>query len=77
MEQIMECLLAKMDIIQAKMEARIEPNSKKFEVLRVTLVSWMDAHHTRTEDNQEKLMAIMEAGHERIEALMDVSQEAA
>jgi hypothetical protein len=29
----------------AKMEARIEANNEKFEVLRSTLVSRMDAHH--------------------------------
>jgi hypothetical protein len=68
MEQMMECLLA-------KMEARIEPNSKKYEILRDTLISWMDAHHARTEANQEELRATVEASHERIEALRDVSQE--
>jgi hypothetical protein len=39
-----------------------------------THVSWINAHHTKTEANHEELMATMNTNHERIEALMDVSQ---
>jgi DUF2075 family protein len=35
----------------AKMEARIEANNQKFEVLRDTLISWLDAHHERVRAN--------------------------
>jgi DNA anti-recombination protein RmuC len=31
----------------AKMEARIKANNEKFEILRDTLVSWIDDHHER------------------------------
>jgi hypothetical protein len=53
---------------QAKMEARIEANNWKFEVLRDTLVSWMDAHHAKTDVNHEEMMAKLDAHHEWMRA---------
>jgi hypothetical protein len=40
-----------------------------------TLISWMDAHHTKTEANHEELMAAMKASHVRIKDPTDVSLE--
>jgi hypothetical protein len=50
MEQMMERLAA----AKEKMEARIDISNEKFEVLRGTLVSWMDIHQDRTEAIQEE-----------------------
>jgi hypothetical protein len=38
-------MLAKMETNQESMDAWIEANNEKFEVLRGTLVSRIDAHH--------------------------------
>jgi hypothetical protein len=46
--------LEEMKTMQERMEAKIEVNSEKFEVLRSTLVSRMDIHQTRTEVMQGK-----------------------
>jgi hypothetical protein len=51
-------MLEKADINQemltARLEAKIEPSNDKFEVLRGTLVSWMDIHQARTETTNER-----------------------
>jgi alpha-galactosidase/6-phospho-beta-glucosidase family protein len=64
----------KMDTTQEKKKAKIRANNK-FEVFQRTLISHMDAHHTKTEANHEKLKPAREASHEMIEALMDVRQD--
>jgi hypothetical protein len=65
---------AKMDANQQKMEARLEANNKKFEVLQSTLstlVSWMDIHQARREAVQEEIIAKMDAHQERLGASMN------
>jgi hypothetical protein len=66
---------AKTDANLREMKAEIRANNEKFEALRGTLVSRMDAHHAETDANHEELMATMKASHERNKALMDVSLE--
>jgi hypothetical protein len=56
----------------ARLEVKIKANNEKYETLRGTPLSQMDAHHAKTEANHE-LMATMRASHERINTLMDVS----
>jgi hypothetical protein len=53
---------------QAKIEARIEASNEKFEFLQGTLLSWMDAHHAKTEANHEEMMTKLDAHHERMTA---------
>jgi hypothetical protein len=53
-----------MKVVQERMEAKIEDNGEKFEVLRGTLVFWMDIHQARAEANQERLEAKVEANLE-------------
>jgi hypothetical protein len=48
----------KMDDGQEKMRARVG-----------SLISWMDAHHAKTETNHEELIASMKASHESIEVM--------
>jgi hypothetical protein len=40
--------------MEERMEAKIQANIEKFEVLQDTLVSLMDIHQARTETMQEK-----------------------
>jgi hypothetical protein len=68
-------MLAKMEANQERMDSRIEANNEKFEVLKSTLVTQMDAHHGKTEASHEESMAARKASHEMIEALMNVSLE--
>jgi hypothetical protein len=83
MQEKMDANQAKTDInlkemkeeMLAKMEVRIEANNKKFEVLQGTLISWLDAHHAKTEANHEELMAAMKASHERMIAKMEANPE--
>jgi hypothetical protein len=44
---------AKIYVSKKEMEARIDADNEKFEVLRGTLVSWMDIHQARTMSTQE------------------------
>jgi hypothetical protein len=67
MQQMIEHLLAeirtnkaKMDANQERTEAKIEANNEKFEVLRGTLVSWMDIDQARTVSIQEDMKAKMD-----------------
>jgi hypothetical protein len=55
------------------MDAKIDANNEKFQVLRGTLISWTDVHNVKTEANRKELMAAMKVSRERIEDLMDVS----
>jgi hypothetical protein len=70
-----ERMTFKMDARLREMKAEIKANNEKFGVLRSTLVSGMDAHHAKTEVNNEELMVAMLVSREIIEALMDVSLE--
>jgi hypothetical protein len=45
----------------AKMEARLMADNEKFEVLRDTLISWMDAHQERMMDDG---LSRKEGGHD-------------
>jgi hypothetical protein len=54
LEQIVACLLAEMNAMEERMEAKIEANNEKFEALQGPLVSWMDILQDRTEAMQEK-----------------------
>jgi hypothetical protein len=58
----------------ASLEVKIGANNEKFEVLRGTLISWLDAHQAKTEANHEEWMVAMKASQERMEALMDVRE---
>jgi hypothetical protein len=51
------------------MEARINANNENLEVLRNTLVSWMDIHKARTEPVEEEIIARMGAHQERMAAI--------
>jgi hypothetical protein len=78
MERMMERMLAKMDSSQEEItntQGKTEVNNEKFEALRCTLVSRMDAHQGKIEVNNEEWMAAIKASRERMEALMDVSLE--
>jgi hypothetical protein len=68
-----EEMMAEMKTNEERLEAKIEGNKQKFEVLRGTLVSRMDAHQSKTEANHEESMAAMKASQERMDALMDDS----
>jgi hypothetical protein len=57
MEQMMVCMLA-------KMEAKIKVNNEKSEVLRGTLISQMDAHQAKIEDNHKELITTIKASQE-------------
>jgi hypothetical protein len=48
-----------MESLEAKIEAKIQSNDEKFEVLRSTLVSRMDIHQAKTEAIQEEIIAQM------------------
>jgi hypothetical protein len=62
----------KIDTNQEKMETRIDTNNeKKSEVLRSTLVSWMDIHQAQPEAVQEEIIAKMDAHQERTGASMN------
>jgi hypothetical protein len=41
------------------MEATTEANNEKFEVLRGTLIPWIDIHQAKTEANQREIIAKM------------------
>jgi hypothetical protein len=56
---------------EERMETKIEASNEKFEVLRGTLVSRMDAHQTRTKTTQEDIQAKTDAHQEGMEAKMD------
>jgi hypothetical protein len=57
----------------AKLEAKMDANNEKFEVLKGTLVSQMDAHQARTEAHH-KMMAMLDAHHERVKASVNAWQ---
>jgi hypothetical protein len=78
MDQILDYLLAKTNVMQERMEANlkemkveIKTNNKKFEVLQGTFVSQMDIHQARTEAIQEEIIAKMDAHQESMEATMN------
>jgi hypothetical protein len=78
MEQILDHLFAKMNVVQERMEANIKEmkveiktNNKKCEVLQGIFVSWMDIHQARTETIQEKIISKMDAHQESMEATMN------
>jgi hypothetical protein len=50
----MDAWLEELEVIQEKIEAKIEANNEKFEVLQGTVVSRMDIHQPRTEFMQGK-----------------------
>jgi hypothetical protein len=50
------------------MEARIDANNDKFDVLRSNLVSRMDIHQARTEADQGEIIAKIEAHQEGVNA---------
>jgi hypothetical protein len=51
---------AKIAAIHEKVEARLDVNNEKFDVLRGTLVSQMDIHQARILSNQEEMKAKMD-----------------
>jgi hypothetical protein len=61
--------------MRARLEAKMDSHHEKFEVLWGTVLSQMDVHQAKTEANHEELIAAMKTTDERIEALLDVSQE--
>jgi hypothetical protein len=50
------------------MEARVDANNEKSEVLRGTLFSWMDIHQSRTTSTQEEMKAKMDTHQEKMKA---------
>jgi hypothetical protein len=54
---------------------KIETSNEKVEILRGTLVSRMDIHQAKIEANHGEWMVAMQASHEGMEALIDVSLE--
>jgi Ser-tRNA(Ala) deacylase AlaX len=69
MKHILECMLAGQEMLTARLEAKIEASSKKFEVFLD--ISQMDIHQARTEDIQEEIIAKMDSQQERMEACMN------
>jgi hypothetical protein len=59
---------AKADANLREMKGKIKPNNEKFEVLRGTLVSWMDIHQARTESTQEEMKAKIDIRQKKMEA---------
>jgi hypothetical protein len=51
-----------------KVEAGIQANTEKSEVLQTTLISWTDIHQARTEAIQEEIIAKMDAHQGRMGA---------
>jgi hypothetical protein len=60
---------------QEKMEAKVQTNNGKFEILWGTLVPWIDIHQARIEVIQEGIIAKMDAHQERMEASMNAWQK--
>jgi hypothetical protein len=52
--------------LEAKIKAEINTNNEKFEVLRSTVVSWMDIHEARTKAIQEEIIAKIDAHQGRM-----------
>jgi hypothetical protein len=67
MEQMMVCLLAKMDSFLESVKASHEEVMTQIG----SVVSGMDANQANIETNREELMAIMYASQEKIEAMME------
>jgi hypothetical protein len=61
--------------MMVKMEATLKANNEKVEVLQDTLVFMMDAHCTRTEANQEEMIAKLDTHHERVRSIVNAWQE--
>jgi hypothetical protein len=77
-EQILACLLAEMNAMEERMEAKIEANNEKFQVLQGTLVSWMDINQVRTGAMQAKTDASlkeMKASQEYLTEEIEASKE--
>jgi hypothetical protein len=64
MEQLLECLLAKMDTNQAKTEANLREMTASQELLKEEML-------VKMETNQER----MEANHDNMDAKVDANQE--
>jgi hypothetical protein len=58
---------AKIDTSQENMEARIEANSGKCEVLQGAFVSQMDVHQAQTVSPQEEMKAKLDVCKEKME----------
>jgi hypothetical protein len=52
----------------ARLEARIDADNEKFEVLQGAPISQMDIHQTRTMSIQEEMKAKMDVHQEKVEA---------
>jgi uncharacterized protein YPO0396 len=70
-----EVMLAKMETNQKRMDARIEANNKKLEVLQSTLVSRMHIHQARSEPTQEEMKANLDFNHETLMTIETASKE--
>jgi hypothetical protein len=70
-----ECLLVFIAKFESKIMAKIEASNYKVEVLRHTLVSWLDVDQAKTEANHEKWMAAMKASHERMNVSVKTTED--
>jgi predicted ribonuclease toxin of YeeF-YezG toxin-antitoxin module len=54
----------------AGLEDKIVTNNDKFEVLRCTLVTWVDTHHDRTESTEGEMKVKIDIHQEEMEAAL-------